>query len=155
VCAGWQGCPSYYLPSFDRTCSADADCALVDHVVSCCETMGTAVLASEVARFKEVEGESAIHDQTFYECGCPGATLTEDGGSPGPGQSFAAACVSGTCTAVIRGRLQCGSGSCAEGESCCVSPDATGHCVYSCAASCPVFYDDAGAMIGFGCSTGP
>ncbi len=156
VCAGWQGCPSYYLPSVDRTCGADTDCTLVDHVVSCCVTTRTAVRVSEAARFKEVESEcSAIHDQTFYECGCPGSTVTEDGGSPGLGQSFAAACVSGTCTAVIRGRLQCGTASCAEGESCCVSLDATGRCVYSCAASCPVHYDDAGAMISFGCSTGP
>jgi hypothetical protein len=154
VCTGGQGCPSYYLPALDRTCNGDADCVIVRHQVSCCMSVDTSVRLTEQAHFAEVESQcSAIHDSNFYGCGCVGSVVAEDGTFPGAGQDIVASCVGGICRAIVHsGPFTCGSGTCAAGESCCVSPG-DGGCAFSCMASCPVFYDDAGNEVYFACST--
>ncbi len=145
-CMAGRGCPSYYLPSFDRSCGAAADCVLIEHTKNCCLQIKTAVRVSDEARFEQAE-RACASIQDDYGCGCMGAETNEDGLSPGPGQSFEADCVAGTCEASITGRLQCGVTTCDAGQACCVSSDATGHCAYSCAASCPLNLNDAGALI--------
>ncbi len=145
VCSGGQGCPAYYLPPVEQSCSVDADCALVAFPQTCCTTVEVAVRATEQQHFADLERQCASIEEP-YACGCLPATVSEDGTSPGPGQSFAAACVSGTCKATITGGLQCGTTTCDPGQSCCVSPGDGGVCVYSCSASCPVLLNDAGAV---------
>lgn len=104
--------------------------------------------ASQEQRFADEEKQCAsIHSPDWFACQCAGGTETEDGASPGPGQSIAAACVAGTCKAVVTGRLKCGTTTCDPGQSCCTSPDDGGACVYSCAASCPIVKNDAGAVV--------
>jgi hypothetical protein len=144
-CEGWLGCPGYYLPLVDRTCTTDQDCVLVPHVASCCVTVQAAVRATEQALFEALEQQCrSIHDVSFFSCGCAGSTTTENGASAGPGQSIAAACVGGTCTAVVTGGLTCGAMTCDAGQSCCTTPGDGGYCIYSCADSCPLVVDDAG-----------
>jgi hypothetical protein len=145
-CQAGRGCPAYYLPPIDRSCSAAADCALVDYHQNCCLTVKVAVRVDAQAHFAEVERQCASIQEP-HECGCLGSEETEEGASPGAGQSFAADCVAGTCRAVIRGGLRCGAATCDPGQSCCVSSGDGGQCVYSCAASCPVVLDDAGASL--------
>ena len=146
-CQAGLGCPSYYLAPVDRSCTNDGDCVLVDHTATCCLSIKTAVNRSAQATFAELQRQcAATHDPSFFECGCQGTIANELGASPGPGQSFAAACIGGACTAVVSGLLQCGAGACDAGQSCCVSPDANGVCTYSCADACPLVLNDAGAL---------
>jgi hypothetical protein len=151
TCPGGHGCPSYYLPPVDRSCDTAADCTLVDHTQSCCAALKLAVRVGQEARFTELESQcTAIREDLL--CGCVAAQFAEDGTSPGVGQSFEAACNAGTCEAVVGGRLQCGTGSCDPGQVCCMSPGPATHCLYTCAASCPVTLDDAGAQVLVGCT---
>jgi hypothetical protein len=146
TCLASQGCPSYYLPPVDRSCSRDTDCVLVDHVTSCCVRVQTAVRASGQAAFSQLEQQCAgTHGPDFFSCGCAGSVTNDDGVSPGLGQTIAAACAGGTCKSIIAGALRCGSGSCDAGQQCCTSADPDGGaCIYSCATTCPVMRDDAG-----------
>jgi hypothetical protein len=142
-CQAGRGCPSYYLPPVNRTCTTAADCALVDHLQSCCLVVKTAVRVDKVDHFGAVERQCAsIQNPGSFPCGCIPSLVNEEGLSPGPGQSFEAACVAATCKAVVTGQLRCGAGTCDAGQSCCTSAGDGGYCVYSCAASCPV--NDAG-----------
>ena len=145
-CPAGQGCPAYYLPPVDRSCSSDTDCVLVDHVASCCVRVQSAVRASSQGAFDKVEQQcAATHEPDFFSCGCAGSVTNDDGLSPGLGQTITAACVGGTCKAIIAGALQCGAGSCDAGQQCCTSADPDGGaCIYSCATACPVMRDDAG-----------
>jgi hypothetical protein len=153
-CQAGLGCPSYYLRPLDRSCKSDGDCVLADHVANCCLTVKTAINRSEQASFAELERQCIeTHEPSFFECGCLGSSLDEDGRSPGAGQSFAAMCVAGACRAVVSGLLQCGAGTCSAGQSCCVSSDVTGRCIYSCADSCPVVLNDSGLVSA--CHDGP
>jgi hypothetical protein len=153
-CQTGQGCPSYYLPPVDRSCGSDTDCVLVEHVASCCSRVQVAVRTSSQGAFVQAEQQcAATHEPYFFSCGCAADFVTnEEGASPGLGQTLAAACVGGTCKAIIAGALQCGSGSCDAGQQCCTSPDPDGGaCIYSCATACPVMRDDAGVPFVYGC----
>ncbi len=156
-CQAGLGCPSYYLPPVDRRCTQDPDCVLVDHVETCCLTIQTAVNRGAQAAFTAIEHQCATtHDPSFFSCGCQGTLANENGASPGPGQSFAAACMAGSCTAVVSGPLQCGAGACDGGQVCCTSADPDGGaCIYSCATSCPVMLNDAGVPFVTACRGSP
>jgi hypothetical protein len=138
-CSGGHGCPSYDFPAFDKTCNQDADCTVFSHFESCCSTRVIGVSARDQARISAVETEcTALLDMFQIICGCEPFVKAEDGTSmPQLGQQIVGACVSGACQGVVRGRITCGSTSCAETESCCTIADANGHCTSGCAPSCP------------------
>jgi hypothetical protein len=149
TCPGGHGCPSYYLPAVDHSCSTAADCTLVDHMQDCCVRVKTAVRVGQEARFAQIESQCTAIREDFI-CGCPPAIFADDGAYPGPGQYFEAQCTAGICKSVLGGRLQCGTSSCDPSQVCCTAPGPDGHCVYTCAASCPVMLD-AGEQISMGC----
>lgn len=138
-CPGGQGCPSYYFPVFDKACGVDADCAVFRHRESCCMTRVIGVSGRDKSRAEATEGDcNGVLDPFATICGCYSPDVAEDGHStPQNGQEIVGACVDGACTAVVRGRIQCGSVLCAEGESCCNGADPQGYCTAFCAASCP------------------
>ncbi len=147
VCQAGKGCPSYYLPQLDRSCSTDGDCVVVMHAQSCCTTIASAVRSGQEGQFAANERQ-CMSIQDGFACGCAPAATTEDGVAfAGPGETLAASCVGGVCKAVVRGHFQCGSGTCDAGDSCCVAAGDGGACVYSCATTCPVVLDDAGGML--------
>jgi len=81
--------------SADRSCSSNADCAVIDHVADCCGS-----IVEEGVRGDEVD---AIHDaETEANAGCPlcqcngKPTVDETGAS---GTAFVASCDTGVCTA--------------------------------------------------------
>ena len=140
TCNGGRGCPQYFFPAFDRSCGADTDCATFEHFENCCSTRLIGVSARDGTHAAGLETQCQALLVPFDRmCGCAGMPVAEDGGMPQPGQAIVGACVAGTCKAVVRGRITCGATSCPEGESCCTAPDASGYCVYSCAASCPPY----------------
>jgi hypothetical protein len=139
VCNGGHGCPSYYFPSFDKSCAADTECDVFNHFESCCMSRMIGVSTRDKSRAEAIETQcTSLLDQAFLFCGCPPMQTAEDGTSTAlSGQTIVGACVSGTCMAVVRGRITCGTTSCAEGESCCQVPDSNGYCTTICAATCP------------------
>jgi hypothetical protein len=137
-CPGGHGCPKYEFPVLDNACTQDTDCVLEPHIVTCCQTEVVGIAMSEKAQFEALESTCrAILDPPFFRCGCVGNAVDENGNYPQPGQQIVAACDAGRCKSVVRGQITCGNSSCPEGQSCCVAPDATGFCVFTCAASCP------------------
>jgi len=136
LCNGPSGCPSYYLPTFDRSCRADADCVVGMHVSNCCYSQAIGISAHEKARFDAVEVGCSGAATGF--CGCEGDVASSDGGViPGGSSAYlVAVCRAGTCEAVY-GPAACGSATCAAGEQCCVVPTDGGTCGYACGTSCP------------------
>lgn len=136
LCNGPSGCPSYYLPTFDRNCRADADCVVGTHVISCCYSQAIGISAYERARFDAAELGCGAVVPGF--CGCEPNVASSDGGViPGASSaSLVAICRAGACEAVY-GPTPCGAATCAAGEQCCVVPTDGGTCGYACGTSCP------------------
>jgi hypothetical protein len=64
------GCPTFVLPSFDKSCEVTSDCAIAVHRVTCYVSYSFGIRASDVELFNQLE-----MNQQF---GCSGAL----GGSP-------------------------------------------------------------------------
>lgn len=140
-CPGGHGCPSYYFAAFDKTCASDSDCTVFDHFESCCSTRAIGVSLRDKVRVDGIEAAcDALLDPFARICGCQPMHPAEDGSYPQSGQEIVGACVAGSCQAVVRGRIECGAITCAEGESCCGGADARGYCISFCATSCPAPY---------------
>jgi len=83
------------LPSFDRGCSADADCIVAVHQINCCGTeIATGLNHSERAAFDSFEAACVV---TYPGCGCASLETMADDGTTGWGDA-SVSCVVGTCT---------------------------------------------------------
>lgn len=139
-CPGGHGCPEYYFPVLDKACTQDMDCIVESHIVGCSWSELVGIATHEKGHFEALESTcDAILDSEFTLCMRPPVQVDESGISPLPGQQIVAVCDAGQCKSVVRGRIECGNSSCPEGQSCCTGADATGLCVYTCAASCPSY----------------
>ena len=84
----------------DRSCRVPSDCVLVNSA-DCC---GPVVLAVRAG----TEGSFAAAEATYEAClacppsGCDHPPVAEDGQTPGPGQTIAAACLVDACQSIVQ-----------------------------------------------------
>lgn len=93
-------CEAAYQAALSRSCSVPADCALVNHN-DCCGTVKVGVRTDTQAAATRAEATY----QACFECGARGcfhADFSEEGKTPGAGQSLIATCIAGRCTSVVQ-----------------------------------------------------
>lgn len=97
MCSG----PSVVFPTFDKTCSIAADCAIGVHQTSCCgATQAIGMANAELTRF--TADEKVCVDQ-YPACACPATpTVAEDGHTPVAGQAIVVECQSRMCMTVVK-----------------------------------------------------
>lgn len=84
----------------DRSCRVASDCVLVSSA-DCCGPVVLAVHAGTQSAFSTAEA-------TYEAClacppsGCDHAPVAEDGRTPGPGQTIAAACLVDACQSIVQ-----------------------------------------------------
>ena len=89
------------FPTFDKTCTSPADCAIGIHQTNCCgATLAIGMTKAEQARF--AADEKICIDQ-YPLCGCPAIpTITEDGQSADPGKMIVVECQSNRCMTTVK-----------------------------------------------------
>lgn len=94
-------CPDGF-PEFDKSCTDDADCALVIHTTDCCgNSVAWGLGVGEVEAFDAAE---AICDSQYPICDCPqGPTIAEDGNEGWEPADFAVDCMMGSCMSYVPG----------------------------------------------------
>lgn len=98
VCSG-SGKLSF--PAFSKSCSADGDCAVAIHQISCCGTkVAWGLAACAMSQFAKAEAQC---DGQYPPCGCPAfSTMAEDGYTSFTSSDFAAKCDGGTCRSYVK-----------------------------------------------------
>jgi hypothetical protein len=101
--------------AFDRACMTDGDCALVQHLNSCCgDTLFMGIDGRCVDAFASAESAwVAAHPAA---CGCARPDSTDTGLSPVTPDAVSARCVAGRCAALLS--ASCGATRCAPGQAC-------------------------------------
>jgi hypothetical protein len=93
-------CKAALESMLDRTCTAPADCVLVESE-DCCGPVELAVRAGTQAGFPSAE-------QQFQAClacppaGCNHPPFSEDGAVARPGQTIVATCVASRCKSIVQ-----------------------------------------------------
>lgn len=108
------------FPTFDKTCTSEANCVLVHHTTSCCGSqLIMAINQSEQARFRSAE---SICDQQYPACGCASQGPTAEDGTLIPFGSenlVKAACDNGICKSHYGGKtFPCGTATCSDMQYC-------------------------------------
>lgn len=84
-----------YFPTFDRTCAAIEDCAIVFHQIDCCGSSEAWGINGEVAKaFNEAE---AVCASQYPGCGCPTEPPIADDGKSGDPAMIQVDCIEGQC----------------------------------------------------------
>jgi hypothetical protein len=88
------------FPTFDKTCSADADCFIAFHQTDCCGTRAALGLnSSQKAAFDAAEKTCEMQ---YPGCGCAqGPTTTEDGKSSVDETMIQVKCNAGMCATLL------------------------------------------------------
>lgn len=88
------------FPEFDRTCSAEADCVIVFHMINCCGTRDALGIAkTEEQAFTDAEG---ICSAQYPACGCAqGPTGTDEGSTATDEAMIQVQCAGGQCMTYV------------------------------------------------------
>lgn len=88
-------CPGVF-PSFERQCSADADCVAVLHQIDCCGTyVALGIRVTEQTAFAAAEKDC---EAMYPGCGCASRpTVADDGTQDQGGSRLSARCSAGRC----------------------------------------------------------
>jgi hypothetical protein len=108
------------FPTFDKTCTTEADCVLVRHTTSCCgDQLIMAINGGEQARFQNAE---SICSQQYPGCGCASQGPTAEDGTLvpfGKENLVKAQCDSGICQSHYSGTtFSCGTATCSDLQYC-------------------------------------
>jgi hypothetical protein len=93
-------CPGVF-PTFDKSCSGVAECAIAIHTTDCCGN--SVALGINVAETEAFAAAEAICDMQYPACGCPsGPTMAEDGQPVLDPMGLAVDCLEGLCTTFVQ-----------------------------------------------------
>lgn len=116
--AGTVDCTSVF-GTFEKGCSGDVACALVDHQTDCCGSiLAMGINHSEQTRFASAEATCSAQ---YPMCDCMAQLKTEDGVSVPFDQKdqIAVKCVNSVCQSVYTGgTFACGGQKCLDGQYC-------------------------------------
>jgi hypothetical protein len=121
VQCGPGGTPSF--PTFDKSCSTDADCALAVHTLSCCGNV--LVMAVNKAAIPAFQAAESTCESQFPGCGCASNSVGFENGvaygdTGNPTAAAAASCTGHSCIGTYTGpTFACGDRVCAQGADYC------------------------------------
>ena len=96
----WPGTPGKATATFDKTCTVDGDCIVVDHWNGCCSISAVGVAASQKAMVEAFEQQTCGGPPP---CGCCcNRIAAEDGNPVVPPATGKAVCWNGACMAVTQ-----------------------------------------------------
>jgi len=94
-------CATFAFPTFDKSCSSDSDCVVVEHQINCCGTFAAwGISAADKTAFDDAE---ATCERSYPGCGCAATpTKADDGKTSVAAGDIGVGCTAGVCLSFIK-----------------------------------------------------